>query len=151
MAVQIIPIVVHQKPGFTAFLQTVPDWARRIFRADLLGKKYEHKWATAVVCSQHFADHMYMCTKDRHEPHSRLVWNAHPTLKLYKDTAQEQKTRSPPKPRACVSEEPSGSWSKSFLAVTNPISNRKALAKTFSENLLQRFSPLSICTLSPIR
>uniref|UniRef100_A0A1I8GIU9 THAP-type domain-containing protein n=1 Tax=Macrostomum lignano TaxID=282301 RepID=A0A1I8GIU9_9PLAT len=34
------------------------DWARRIFRADLLGKKYEHKWATAVVCSQHFADHI---------------------------------------------------------------------------------------------
>uniref|UniRef100_A0A1I8H2Y2 THAP-type domain-containing protein n=1 Tax=Macrostomum lignano TaxID=282301 RepID=A0A1I8H2Y2_9PLAT len=68
------------------------DWACCIFRADLLGKKYEHKWATAVVCSQHFADHMYMCPKDRHEPHSRLVWNAHPTLKLYKDMAQEQKT-----------------------------------------------------------
>uniref|UniRef100_A0A1I8G939 THAP-type domain-containing protein n=1 Tax=Macrostomum lignano TaxID=282301 RepID=A0A1I8G939_9PLAT len=27
------------------------DWARRLFRADLLGKANEHKWKRAVVCS----------------------------------------------------------------------------------------------------
>lgn len=74
------------------------DWAKRIFRADLLGRKNEAKWKNACVCSQHFADNMYMCPSQRHEATTRLIWTAHPTMNLYKET-QKPSLRRPPRSR----------------------------------------------------
>uniref|UniRef100_A0A1I8FZS8 THAP-type domain-containing protein n=1 Tax=Macrostomum lignano TaxID=282301 RepID=A0A1I8FZS8_9PLAT len=58
---------------FPANRERCEDWARRIFRSDLLGKKNEARWKNAVVCSHHFPDSMYVCPDQRHEPGVRLM------------------------------------------------------------------------------
>uniref|UniRef100_A0A1I8INR3 AMP-binding domain-containing protein n=1 Tax=Macrostomum lignano TaxID=282301 RepID=A0A1I8INR3_9PLAT len=71
------------------------DWARRIFRADLLGKKNEARWKNAVVCSHHFPDSMYVCPDQRHEPGVRLMPTAYPMLQLYKEIAEPYRRSRP--------------------------------------------------------
>uniref|UniRef100_A0A1I8FC02 THAP-type domain-containing protein n=1 Tax=Macrostomum lignano TaxID=282301 RepID=A0A1I8FC02_9PLAT len=73
---------------FPANRERCEDWARRIFRADLLGKKNEARWKNAVVCSHHFPDSMYVCPDQRHEPGVRLMPTAYPMLQLYKEIAE---------------------------------------------------------------
>uniref|UniRef100_A0A1I8GED3 THAP-type domain-containing protein n=1 Tax=Macrostomum lignano TaxID=282301 RepID=A0A1I8GED3_9PLAT len=60
------------------------EWARRLYRADLLGKANWHKWACAVVCSLHFTDEMYSCPRLRQESGMQLLTTAFPARNLYK-------------------------------------------------------------------
>ncbi|PAA65982.1 hypothetical protein BOX15_Mlig030330g1, partial [Macrostomum lignano] len=71
------------------------EWARRLYRADLLGEANEHKWACAVVCSLHFTDEMYSCPRLRQEPGMQLLTTAFPTRNLYKAIPPVLQRKSP--------------------------------------------------------
>ena len=57
----------------------VPKW-RRNLRNQTLDSMSIDQLRKLKVCSDHFKDHHYNCPEQRHLLHTRLVWNAEPTI-----------------------------------------------------------------------